>query len=109
MLNVFKKLSPKSQLHYHELIFFFVFFSFNTSFFIFNNIIIGVVVWEVVSCSCPQADRSVNEKEEFYDLMDRVVTSEKVLVGGDFNGHVGSDMGGFGKVHGGMGVLGLGK
>ena len=41
--------------------------------------------------------------------MDRVVTSEKVLVGGDYNGHVGSDMGGFGKVQGGMGVLGLGK
>ena len=31
---------------------------------------------------------------------------KKALVGGDFNGHVGSDMGGFGEVHG---VLGLGK
>ena len=59
------------------------------------NNIIGDVVWEVVSCYCPQAGRSVNEKEEFYELMDKVVTSEKVLVGGDFNGHVGSDMGGF--------------
>ena len=29
------------------------------------------------------------------------MTSE-VLVGGDFNGHVGSDMGGFGEVHGGV-------
>ena len=38
--------------------------------------------------------------------MDKVVTSEKVLVGSDFNSHVGSDMGGFGEVHG---VLGLGK
>ena len=28
------------------------------------------------------------------------MTSGKVLVGGDFNGHVGSDMGGFGEVHG---------
>ena len=36
--------------------------------------------------------------------MDKVVTSEKVLVGGDFNGHVGSDMGCFGEVHGGFGV-----
>ena len=68
------------------------------------NIINGDVVWEVVSCNCPQAGRSVNEKEEFYELMDRVVTSEKVLVGGDFNGHVGSDMGGFGEVHGGFGI-----
>ena len=38
--------------------------------------------------------------------MNKVVTSEKVLVGSDFNSHVGSDMGGFGEVHG---VLGLGK
>ena len=32
--------------------------------------------------------------------MDKVVTSEKMLVGGEFN--VGSDMGGFGEVHGGF-------
>ena len=70
------------------------------------NIVIGDVVWEVVSYYCPQAGRSVNEKEEFYELMDKVVTSDNVLVGSDFNGHVGSDMGGFGEVHGG---LGLGK
>ena len=61
------------------------------------DIVIGDVIWEVVSCYCPQAGRSVNEKEEFHELMDKIVTSEKVLVGGDFNGHVGSDMGGFGK------------
>ena len=68
------------------------------------NIVIGDVVWEVVSCYCPQAGRSVNEKEEFYELMDKVVASDNVLVGGDFNGHVGSDMGGFGEVHGGFGI-----
>ena len=62
------------------------------------NIVIKDVVWEVVSCYCPQAGISVNEKEEFYELMDKVVTSE-ALVGGDYNGHVGSDMGGFGEVH----------
>ena len=67
-------------------------------------IVIGDVVWEVVSCHCPQAGRSVNEKEEFYELMDKVVTSDNVLVGGDFNDHVGSDMGGFGEVHGGLGI-----
>ena len=31
--------------------------------------------------------------------MDKIVTIEKVLVGGDFNVHVGSDMGGFAEVH----------
>ena len=34
--------------------------------------------------------------------MDKVVTSEKVLVGGDFNGDVSSDMGGFREVYGGF-------
>ena len=33
--------------------------------------------------------------------MDKVVTSEKLLVGGEFNGHVDSYIGGFGEVHGG--------
>ena len=36
--------------------------------------------------------------------MDKAVTSEKVLVGGVFNGHVGSDMDGFGEVHGRFGI-----
>ena len=36
--------------------------------------------------------------------MDKVVISKKVLVGGDFHGHVGSDMGGFGEVHRGFGI-----
>ena len=66
------------------------------------NIITGHVVWEVVSCYCPQARRSVNEKEEFYELMGKVVTNEKVLVGSYFNGHIDSDIGGFGEVHGGL-------
>ena len=66
------------------------------------NIVIGDVVWEVISCYYSQAGRSVNENEEFYELMDKVVTSEKVLVGSNFNGHVGRDMGAFGEVHGGF-------
>ena len=36
------------------------------------------------------------------------MTSE-VLVGGDFNGHVGSDMGGSGEVHGGLLHWAVGK
>ena len=38
--------------------------------------------------------------------MDKVVASVKVLVGGDFNGHVCSDMNSFGEVHG---VFGIGQ
>ena len=36
--------------------------------------------------------------------MGKVVTSDKVLVGDDFNGHVVSDMFGFGEFHGGFGI-----
>ena len=68
------------------------------------SIVIRGVVWEVVSCYCPQVGRSLNQKQEFYELMDMVVTSDKLLVGGDFNGHVGSDIGGFGEVHRGFGI-----
>ena len=46
-----------------------------------------------MSCYCPQAGRSVNKKKQLYEPMDKVVTSEKMLVGGDFNDYVGSDMG----------------
>ena len=46
------------------------------------NIVIREVVWQVVSCCSPWAGRTVNEKEEFYEIMDKVVTSEKMLVYG---------------------------
>ena len=52
------------------------------------NVVIGDVVWEVVSCYCPQAGRSVNEKDVFSEVMDMVVASEKVLVDDDFNDQV---------------------
>ena len=68
------------------------------------NTVIGDVVWEVVSCYYPQTGRPVNEKEDIYELIDKVVSTEKVLVGGDFNGHVGSDMSGIGEVHGDFGI-----
>ena len=35
--------------------------------------------------------------------MDQIVKNE-VLVCDEFNGHAGSDMGGFGEVHGGLGI-----
>ena len=69
------------------------------------SIVIGDVVREVVSCYCPQADRSLNEKKEFYELMDKVVTNEKMLVVGDFKGHVGNNM--IREVHGGFGIGGI--
>ena len=58
------------------------------------NVAIRDIIWEVVSCYCPQAGRSVNEMKEFYELIDKIVTNE-ALVGGEFNAHVVGDMRGF--------------
>ena len=37
------------------------------------NIVIGDVVWELVYCYYLQAGRSANEKNGFYEPMDKVV------------------------------------
>ena len=37
------------------------------------NIVVRDVVWEVVYCYNLQAGRSVNEKDGFYEPMDKVV------------------------------------
>ena len=65
------------------------------------NIVIEDILCEVVSRYCPQAGRSVNEKEEFYELMEKVVTRE-VLVGGDFNSQVDSNVDGLERFMGGF-------
>ena len=43
------------------------------------SIVIRNVVWEVMSCYCPHAGRSVNEKEGFYELMGKFMTSEEFI------------------------------
>ena len=55
----------------------------------------------MVPCYFPQVKKPTAEKDEFYKLLDQIMSTKKVLIGGDFNGHVGSDCGGFGEVHGG--------
>ena len=39
------------------------------------NIVIEDVVWEILSCYCLHPGNSINKKEEFYELMDKVLTS----------------------------------
>lgn len=66
----------------------------------------GVVV-NVVCAYAPQVGLSDEEKEEFWTMFDTLVSGvnggEKLLVGGDLNGHVGKESGGFSAVHGGWG------
>jgi len=61
----------------------------------------------LVTCICahaPQAGRSAEEKDSFWDQMISVTgsipASELIVVGGDLNGHVGTNVDGYDAVHG---------
>ena len=59
------------------------------------------------SVYAPQVGLDGKEKMRFWEALDEVVrgvpSSEKIVVAGDFNGHIGALPGGFGDVHGGFG------
>ncbi|KAM3304944.1 hypothetical protein P3S67_011810 [Capsicum chacoense] len=73
---------------------------------------VGILVDEelrgqVVECLCAAGGLGWGEKLQFWEALDEVVrglpSSEKIVVAGDFNGHIGSLLGGFDDVHGGFG------
>ncbi|KAM3383348.1 hypothetical protein P3S68_008923 [Capsicum galapagoense] len=61
----------------------------------------------VCSAYAPQVGSEGEEKMRFWEALEEVVrgvpSSEKIVVAGDFNGHIGALPGGFGDVHGGFG------
>ncbi|XP_047249951.1 craniofacial development protein 2-like [Capsicum annuum] len=61
----------------------------------------------VISAYAPQVGLDEKEKKDFWEILDEVVrsilSSEKLLVGGDFNRNIGSLLRGFEDVHGGFG------
>ena len=65
-------------------------------------------VWHIISCYAPQTGCPQDEKETFWEHMDSemqtVTRSERVVVAGDLNGHVGIDRTGYNNVHGGHGL-----
>ena len=68
--------------------------------------LVGKTILNVICCYAPQSGLSA-EEDTFYERVFSVVTSvpeEQMLVlGGDFNGHVGEHSTGFEGVHGGSG------
>jgi hypothetical protein len=68
---------------------------------------VGDSVLNLVSVYAPQTGRRMEEKEEFFislgDALSGVEASERLVVCGDLNGHVGSVKEGFDGVHGGFG------
>ena len=65
-------------------------------------------VWHIISCYAPQVGCTQEKKYEFWKHMDAemqaVPRSERLVVAGDLNGHVGRDRYGYDAVHGGHGL-----
>ena len=56
------------------------------------TIVISLKVFEVRSCYALLFGRVDSEKEEIFELIDRVVVVDKVLIGINFNSHLGRDL-----------------
>lgn len=72
------------------------------------KIVSGPTTLRVISCYAPQVGCTDQEKDEFWETLGAhlqiIATDEHILVGGDLNGHVGEDRGGYDQVHGGQGL-----
>jgi exonuclease III len=70
------------------------------------KLIFGDLVLNVISVYAPQVGLSDDVKRRFWedleDMVRGVSSSEKLLIGGDLNGHVGTVRGMFERVHGGL-------
>ncbi|VFQ93629.1 unnamed protein product [Cuscuta campestris] len=73
----------------------------------FIKLVLGGCAINVVSAYAPHVGLEDEVKREFLDALDGVVVgfplTEKVVIGGDFNGHIGESADGFEDVHGGFG------
>ncbi|XP_070047047.1 uncharacterized protein [Nicotiana tomentosiformis] len=71
------------------------------------KLVVGECTLNVVSAYAPHAVLDEEVKRCFWEGLDQIVRqvppAEKLFIGGDFNGHIGSTAGGYGKVHGGFG------
>jgi hypothetical protein len=68
---------------------------------------IGLITYSVISAYTPQIGLNESIKRQFWEQLDALVSSvpisEKLFIGGDLNGHVGSTRVGFDGMHGGFG------
>ncbi|XP_049376683.1 uncharacterized protein LOC125841574 [Solanum stenotomum] len=71
------------------------------------KLVIGGCTLSVISAYAPQVGLGEEAKKLFYEDLDEVVRgipiTEKIVIGGDFNGHIGAISNGFDDVHGGFG------
>ena len=71
------------------------------------KLLVGKRIVTIVSTYAPQQGLSNDEKDKFYDdliyLVSKVDEKELLVIGGDFNGHVGKEADGYQGIHGGFG------
>ncbi|XP_019267008.1 PREDICTED: craniofacial development protein 2-like [Nicotiana attenuata] len=71
-----------------------------------RRLVVGECTLNVVSTYAPHAGLDEDLKQRFWEGLDEIVRqvppAEKLFIGGDFNGHIGSTAGGYGEVHGGF-------
>ncbi|KAG5590370.1 hypothetical protein H5410_040884, partial [Solanum commersonii] len=71
------------------------------------KLVIGGCTLSIISAYAPQVGLDEEAKKLFYEGLDEVVrgisNTEKIVIGGDFNGHIGATSNGFDDVHGGFG------
>nr|XP_016509374.1 PREDICTED: craniofacial development protein 2-like [Nicotiana tabacum] len=74
----------------------------------FIKLVIKECTLNVVSAYAPKTGLDEEVKGCFWEGLDEIVRSipptERLFIGGDFNGHIGSVASGYGKVHGGFGL-----
>ncbi|XP_019266203.1 PREDICTED: uncharacterized protein LOC109243688 [Nicotiana attenuata] len=69
------------------------------------KLVVGEYTRNVVSAYAPQAGLDEEVKRRFWEGLDEIVRGippAESLLGGDFDGHIGSTTGGYGEVHGGF-------
>ncbi|XP_019228748.1 PREDICTED: craniofacial development protein 2-like [Nicotiana attenuata] len=71
------------------------------------KLVVGGFTLNMISAYAPQVGLNQEVKKQFWDDLDEMVRSiphtEKLFIGGDFNGHVGASVGVYDDVHGGYG------
>ncbi|XP_070018840.1 uncharacterized protein [Nicotiana sylvestris] len=71
------------------------------------QLVVGELTLNVISTYTPQGGLDVKVKRCFWEDLDEVVRgippTEKLFIGGDFNGHIGTSTGGYSEVHGSFG------
>ncbi|XP_070041421.1 uncharacterized protein [Nicotiana tomentosiformis] len=71
------------------------------------KLVVGECTLNIVSAYTPYVGLDEEVKRRFWEELDKIVRqvlpAEKLFIGGDFNGHIGSTAGGYGEVRGGFG------